>query len=436
MENLNPANLLDKLTQNDIDFLCKTFQIWHDFFFGSDNDDATLEQIQPFTCSLRASYRDDVRNFGGSRHWIGSKYSDYGYFLYDYNFDGYESHFSDLQAVYNPLLTDLVHNDNDATNLGLYMADCDSTASYITIDSSRLDSNQTPFYSDRCVAGKVTNSANGNIALCSYSNINLMYYTQNATAKKFYDIFRTTIYNGYSSTYIRDQSTLVIDMQGEPATFAPSMPTGNQFTGLYQNWGTNATGSAGWYIKPFAGSGSCVMIVPSGRVSQDYTNIYNDNSTYNNTYNYTTNEGDTITTYYGDNYISIELPIDINTGIVVPVAYIDIESILDHIIDDLNINGDITDVDGNKLELSVPTFEEIKYQDVGDFNITPVEQLRQLPVAPSFEVNLDVGDLPDTIGYSVTEYLDIADAVLGVGGSALLLGALFFSFLWLKIKRR
>lgn len=430
---LNPIDLLDKLTQNDIDFLCKTFQIWHDFFFGSDNNDDTLEQIQPFTCSLRASYRDDVRNYGGTRHWIGGKYSDNGYFVYDYNFDGYESHFGELQAIYNPLLTDLVHNDTDATNLGLYMADCDSSASHLIIGSSRLDSDSTPFYSDRCIAGKVTNSADGMLALCSYSNINQMYYTQNTTAKKFYDLFHTTVYNSYNSTYLREQSTLVIDMQGEPASFASSMPSGNQFSGLYKNWGSNTTGAAGWYIKPFAGGGSCVMIVPSGRVSQDYTNIYNDNSTYNNTYNYTTNEGDTITTYYGDNYISIELPVDINTGIVVPIAYIDIQSILDHIVDDLNINGDITDGDGNKLELSVPTFQEIKYGDYGDFNITPLEQLKQLPSAPDFSSDIDLQDFPETLGTIITDTLSIADGI-GLGLSGLLLGALFFCFLWNKLR--
>ena len=121
-------------------------------------------------------------------------------------------------------------------------------------------------------------------------------------------------------------------------------------------------------------------------------------------------------------------------GLAGAVGYADIEFALDSLIHDLNLN--FADQNNVLPVNDFPSYDDIKYVDVGDFNITPIEQIKPLPLAPSFEVDLDVGQLPQTIGYSVQSVLDISDAVLGVGGSALLLGSLFFSFLWIKLKRR
>lgn len=184
------------------------------------------------------------------------------------------------------------------------------------------------------------------------------------------------------------------------------------------NYATNGRFSV---LKDFP----AIINLPSSntRLISDF--VVNNNNTYNNTYNYTTNEGDTLTVNMGNGAIVVG-------GAGMFISFDDLVGALNIGLPDLNVSLGLDDDNS----LTIPTYEEIKYTDVGDFHITPIHQIKDLPLAPSFDVNLDVSDLPDTIGYSVTEYLNIADTVLGVGGSALLLGALFFSFLWLKIKRR
>lgn len=75
------------------------------------------------------------------------------------------------------------------------------------------------------------------------------------------------------------------------------------------------------------------MTITGGGTS-DYNTVINDtynNSEYNNTYNYTTDNGDTITTYYGDNFINYSYD-------GTPISYDDFYDITNHIITDLTTN--------------------------------------------------------------------------------------------------
>lgn len=143
----------------------------------------------------------------------------------------------------------------------------------------------------------------------------------------------------------------------------------------------------------------------------DNTNITNtyitnvDNSVqYHNTYTYNY-DGDDITINYGDNYVVIPRSGD-------GMGFDDWRTMLLPIIDDLNING------GYDGTIVFPTFEDIKYGDMGSFYITPVKQIDKLPLAP------DVGDtVPDIsnyltmVGGAVTSLYNMID---GLGFSLML----------------
>lgn len=83
------------------------------------------------------------------------------------------------------------------------------------------------------------------------------------------------------------------------------------------------------------------------------------------------------------------------------VGYADIKFSLDSLFDDLNLNFNIT---SNKYPVdSFPSYDEIKYEDMGSFYITPIKQLDTLPVAP---------DIADTV-IDVSEPLSILTTGFG-----------------------
>lgn len=88
-------------------------------------------------------------------------------------------------------------------------------------------------------------------------------------------------------------------------------------------------------------------------------------------------------------------------GLAGAVGYADIEFALDSLIDDLNLNfGDsnnVYPVDG------FPSYDEIKYEDMGSYYITPVKQLDTLPTAP---------DIADTV-IDVSEPLSMLSSGFG-----------------------
>lgn len=162
------------------------------------------------------------------------------------------------------------------------------------------------------------------------------------------------------------------------------------------------------------------------------TNVYNNNnSEYNNSFTYTTNEGDTIYVYYGDNYIDLGIGAGgggIGAGGIVGFNYNDLKLIMDDIIDDLKINSPALDIpDGYQF----PTFEEIKYEDMGDFYITPLHQYDKLPVAPTFDGTVDLGDYPKYIGSAAQTFLNFMPA-----GISALLAACFIGCVIIRNLKR
>lgn len=422
------------LLQTDIDFLVKTYKLWHDFYFGTDNKETDLEQIQPFTFSATCCINSDNRPFGGSGVTLNGYSQITAHLVFPCVFDGYNCYYGSCTPVYaEPILNQ--STPQGQANLGEYMSYCNATASGTILQCERKNSSLTPYYNDRCLASFPNYQTLKHImpvAWQAYGTVEHPYYSTSSVKSLFRLWNNTVIYGGSPSQGIitKNYDTLCFDFSATPAYIDNNATPSS---GYYKNFGSGAEYSTSDcnLIRPIVGQygGAITTNIPRENISDNFYNTVINNSTYNTTYNYTTQNGDTITVYYGDTFIST------GTGNT-PISYDDLFNILTFVTNDLEVNAHLVDGDGNPIDLKVPTFDEIDYIDYGDFNITPINQYRELPTAPSFEVDLDVSDLPDTIGYAVTEYLDIADAVLGVGGSALLLGALFFSFLWMKIKRR
>lgn len=419
------------LTQKDIDFICKTYQIWHDFFFGSENMETDLEQIQPFTFSATCCIDSHNTPFGGSPVTLNGVSQSVAHLVFPVVFDGFDMYTGACQPVYASPLLNQSTPENQA-KLGQYMSYCNQTALGTSIICNRKNSSLTPFYNDRCLAAFPNNSSLKYIMPCTWQAYSLFeqpYYSTTG-AKPYFELFdNTVVYANSSQIKTELFDTLCFDLN----TVAYIDNNATPSSGYYKNFGSGLSYSSSKcnLLRPITGDygGSITTNIPRENISDNFYNTIINNSTYNTTYNYTTNNGDTITIYYGDTFIST------GTGNT-PITYDDLFNILTYVTNDLDVNAHLVDSNGNSIDLKVPTFDEIKYIDYGDFEIAPLEQYRELPSAPSFDVDLDVSDLPDTIGHSVSEYLNIADTVLGVGGSALLLGALFFSFLWMKIKRR
>lgn len=165
-------------------------------------------------------------------------------------------------------------------------------------------------------------------------------------------------------------------------------------------------------------------------ISDDNTalNVKNNNSSdYNNTFNYTTNEGDTIKVYYGDNYISLGVG-DGTVNNTLPLSYDDYKNIFNDIIGDLKVN--VPDIDITPT-YQFPSYTDIKYSDMGDFYISPIHQYGNLPTAPTFENTLDLSTYPSTIGTVASKFIDFLPASI----SALLTGVVIVGAIVSFIRR-
>lgn len=363
----NPLDSVNKLTQNDIDFLCKNFQIWHDFFFGESNDDDTLLQQNPFTFSGVCCITSNNRAYGGEAVVLNGYSSDTAHLLYSCTFDGDNCYYGELQPVYAQKTLNQTTQQGQI-NLGKLMANCNNTASQMQFSCVRKDSTLTDFWDDRCLAGFPNYQSIKFIMPVSWRIFKAhnqgvvadIYYASGATNRTYYNLFTNQWDYGYSNTVIKHETsdTLCFDFSGAVAYIDENATPGS---GYYKNFGSgNVLSSAGTrLIRPYIGAGALVTNVNTNNVSNSFINSISNQSTYNNTYNYTTNEGDTITVKYGDNYIITDTQDK-------PISYIELQLILDHIIDDLSIN-----VEGftDDNEISVPTFQEIKYEDRGSLYI-------------------------------------------------------------------
>lgn len=168
--------------------------------------------------------------------------------------------------------------------------------------------------------------------------------------------------------------------------------------------GSNALmGIGGGYL------GAPVVNVPSFTNSPNINNVSTGLDGYNST-TYTTNEGDTVTVNYNSYAV--------NVGTAdVPISYNDLFDIFANVI--------IPSLPDGQNTIVVPTYDEIKYSDMGDFYITPLHQYDKLPTAPQIEQEIDFGEYPAVLAETSTAFLNLLPATF----SALLAGTLVLAVL-------
>ena len=126
-------------------------------------------------------------------------------------------------------------------------------------------------------------------------------------------------------------------------------------------------------------------------------------NTYNYDYSQLIDNSHNITYYYGDQYIIMKP----DSGDY-DVTFKDVSDGLQHVVDQLNL---ILDSD---TTLIIPTFDELAYEDMGDFYIEPLHQYEPLPHAPVIDGTLDLQDYPRAVGLFAGAYLDLIPAGLSV----------------------
>lgn len=167
---------------------------------------------------------------------------------------------------------------------------------------------------------------------------------------------------------------------------------------------------------PFAGNlGNPVMNVPSFTNVTDVVNVDTTSPDYHTT-TYTTNEGDNITIRYNEYSVNLG-----SAGF--ELSYDDLFDIFANVI--------IPSLPDGQNNIIVPTYDEIKYSDMGDFYITPLHQYDKLPTAPQIEQEIDFGEYPSVLAETSTAFLNM----LPVTFSALLAGTLVLAVLIRNIGR-
>lgn len=161
--------------------------------------------------------------------------------------------------------------------------------------------------------------------------------------------------------------------------------------------------------------GAPVVNVPSFTNSPNIKNISTSLDGYNST-TYVTNSGDTIGITYNSYAVNIG-----SAGL--PISYDDIYNIFAGII--------IPSLPDGQNTLIVPTYDDIKYEDMGDFYIQPLHQYDTIPSAPTFDGTIDLGNYPTVLAESANTFLNFMPVTL----SALFTAAFVVCVLLRKLGR-
>ena len=161
--------------------------------------------------------------------------------------------------------------------------------------------------------------------------------------------------------------------------------------------------------------GNPLTNLPSFTTEPSINNVRSTDDGYHTT-NYTTNEGDTINIRYSSYGVNLG-----SAG--VELSYDDLFDIFANVI--------IPSLPDGQNTLVVPTYEEIKYSDQGDFYITPLHQYDKLPAAPQIDQTLDFGEYPAILAETSTAFFNMLPATI----SALLAATLVIAVLIRNIGR-
>ena len=391
-------NLMHDLFTNNIDFTAKQFQLLVDFLYGEDNDNSNQPTGTPFYMSSTYiiggyMYLSDSAQ-GSQREW-------YDWYLVNMRIDG------------NGLTMSSIDYDNNSFS--------------------------SPYEIGNTYSAQVFKNLNFNVPFADYvTDTRLIRYNGDQIFYNDLACFDSTIPVG--------QTDLTVYNIDNPNPSATAIITG------YPPFENGTTRQSFYPYIPYQNShniqyvntnyGSQIIFTPN-MTTNDVNNIINNYNIDGPEWNViTTNNynGDTIYNYYNSDTGDIIInggSFTNNNGVLVtgnnfalPLTYVNLESIFDKLIDDINLDFGFDGSDG-LAPLSFPSYNEVKYEDYSNFYIEPLHQYDKLPSAPAFDGSIELGDIPKVIGESANSYLGL----LGAGMTALLCGCFITALIVQKLGR-
>lgn len=324
--------LLRDLIQNNIDYVAKQVGVVNDFLFGETSDGTDDIPQMPYvlhTCQLFAV--NPETSFNIPLNWTQ-------YAVANVNLDSTGLHINCFDVL--------------RSSYGNYP------------DMQRIDNEVLPYLRTYSYDASLDDMG------VDYIYNNSQFITGVKDNGEVYPVYFDSVFNGISG---HQQLQLALTPKQSYSYRGEICDTWNVASGFY---------SDRFYFQQVDNSNipSRMIVMPNSQST--YTYNYIDNSTVQTiTYN-----GDTIYNYYNDSGDIIINGGGIGGGgaVIAPVgglAYADVKFILDSLIDDLNLHFDFAG-DGVAPLAPAPTLDELRYTDRGSFYITPVKQIKQLPLAP------------------------------------------------------
>lgn len=360
------------LTKNGLQYIAKQYQTIYDAYFGSDDDNSEKPLDVPFMLDGYGEWTD-MDNFYPN----APRKSYYGTWLYEAHIKGD----AEPDTYIQNLTFSSSYSDANTNNNWISQADKDSAKQFL----------------DNLIPYTIGRGSNFSFPI-GVSRTDGGTYVGLGTYNAQYGVANTNnIFLVSSGNYQVNGKTKV----------TLRYITKGSYEGSYDN-------NYGLFINLY-------------KDSELYVNTYNNNlvngDTFN-TYNYTTQEGDTVTTYYNDH--TVIMPV---VGLAGGFAYVDLKGIFDGILPDINVS---LGLDGDDA-LYFPSYDEIKYEDMGSFYITPIKQLDKLPLAPDIaDTVIDVSDYVDLLGGSATALFNALDGL----GLSLIATFTFLSVLVIRHLKR
>lgn len=388
-----PDKLYKGLTDVFLDHIAKNVYDYVVDRFGDDDENAGRDLTIPFMCDgwFKGSTGYSAEYFDP---WNTYLYTDY---MFNINIDGnYNS--ENFIKTYVPVWTDSKYGDVSIEDAYNYVRNSSTTGTYLDEAINNLDYAQLQAETFKL---RLNDGMSQQTIYSRYTNYGAQYYTDIFTYNDNQIILDSfTRYNIYQKPPVDVLNVTTIKFDTK---------TGS--TNLNIAHSSNSVSTDIYFDRTYN-----LFTISDNNTA---TNVYNNNnSNYNNSFTYTTNEGDTINVYYGDNYI--DLGVGGGAGGLVGLNYNDFKIIMDDVIDDLKVN--LPDINISP-EYQFPTFEDIKYKDMGSFYITPIKQIDKLPLAPDVgDTAPELSDYLTIVGGAMTSFYNMVD---GLGVSLMLV----FTFL-------
>lgn len=314
------------LLNNYVKFITKQMQTVADALFGAENENNDKPVPFPSTLQARGLIEFEALGLGVDLQPL----VDAGYYGWDFNY----GRFDVLYGV------NINYNNGNLTVGGLTPIG--------KFDGSRW-SNVVPAawdLAESLVVNYVNQHANEyTFSKSTYPNLPVLHDDIVDWAGNYIRFYQdnngTKVFNGFTTSFPKSDGNLITANEVNIRFYDILTKTGDVYNSRDFNIAQNIAG--GYFVQ----KNDALFITNTD--NQQFINDYitNNNSEHNYTYNYTTENGDTITTYYGDNYVITKSDPDAK------VTYDEYKEILDVVSNQINID--------TGTHIKVPTYTDNKY---------------------------------------------------------------------------